>query len=414
MVFETTRSAKACVAKFDQTNKMGNTMTVFTDPLGKERQGYIDEKVYGIPRRQVDISSEFIPRPEVYVDQPAVHLDNTHSPHVPTEHPPLPPPAEQEDCYSDDSNAAHDRHSTLSMPDDYLEPDSDYFSSREPRSNHRYSSKDIEFTDEERSESSRQRWNRGHSRDPIRDHPRDKYMNSHWPPQHMPDRDMLPSYDQRGNDRFANSRTDYSGHDRVSRYARGHHANRHFQDPEHFWEKEFHHSHHTERDRNRHLYLDTGPPMSNRHSYEQMHEPPPSRHQVQSVPEHVLHERAISGKDQLSHEQTPPVRGASPKEPCDESHVPSDDEALPNAEQSDTPVVETPSESAPLDLDSRIQMMLNMNKDLAGFGAPEPVPASPVEPAPPAPLEPPMNRPPPIDYSMPPPDVRELDLHAIS
>lgn len=70
-----------CIERFDQTTKMGNLMTVFTDPLGKERQSHIDEKVYGIARRGSEYSSTELP--PAALNEPAVIPMNELSSNTP-------------------------------------------------------------------------------------------------------------------------------------------------------------------------------------------------------------------------------------------------------------------------------------------------------------------------------------------
>ncbi|CAH1801412.1 unnamed protein product [Owenia fusiformis] len=50
VMFESTKSARMCVEKFDQTSKMGNIMTVFLDTMGKERQKIIQSLIADKPQ----------------------------------------------------------------------------------------------------------------------------------------------------------------------------------------------------------------------------------------------------------------------------------------------------------------------------------------------------------------------------
>ena len=365
-------------------------MTVFTDPLGKERQGYIDEKVYGIPRRQVDFPSEFIPRPEVYVEPPVPMAEHTRTPLVATDQPPMPTENDHEEYHGEEDH------------EEYLPEPTDEYVDQEPSGYHpphehnkRYDDYGNGYIDyEHKSLSGSQRWDRDYYRDSGRDRPRDHYDSRHYHRdsrgRHMNhrDRDMyergVPTdrHDRRFRDRYDDG--DYRTRDRDNRYSRGHTSSRHDRDTERYSPPRPSHLD-REYDYDRRSHIEYGRSLSERATREPV---PPVHDHVSSVldgPPRILQHPL--------HESLPPGHIAGVEEPAESD---SQEEVSQGEEEQAPEAAPTP---ATLDLDSRIQMMLNQNKDLAGFGAPEPVTATPTEPAPPPvimPLEP--QVPPPVGY----------------
>lgn len=389
VVFETTRSAKACVDKFDQTNKMGNTMTVFTDPLGKERQSYIDEKVYGIPRRQVDYPSEFIPRPEVYVEPPEPMAERTHTPHIPTEQPVLPSHSDQDDIPMEE-----DPH-----PDDYVDSDFPYSGDphfhppHEPYNKHSEGFPTNGCIDYNHQPNPGGRHWGGHHREFADEHSRGGYYNSNREFHQHSRGDYHP------NDRFYNRNSDM--YDRRMPPDR----------PPHFVpHKQLHGSADGERGYIGRSYRNDPSRGDNRDA--RYSNPPPEHYrEANFYPPPPSHEEAAHDRRsrlETSSSSEPPAHEARQEPvPVDNNRVTDSDsegESSQDEHQPSTPVEEEAVEPAALDLDSRIQMMLNQNKDLAGFGAPEPVTATPAEsvaPPPPInmPLEPQTSMAPPINYA---------------
>ena len=384
---------------------MGNLMTVFTDPLGKERQGYIDEKVYGIPRRQIDYRSDFNPKPEVYVEPSEMshtpHIPTGQTPHMPTQTPHIPT---QTPCLSHDPNLPNDLgeypeeshhdmtggfqeshpghphgafeelnhgqwpfNSRLQEPEPppshkngYREEEvrvnadnrrraRDYFTSRdEGKFRDLYNDRDRgklgrhDSRDDRRGSyhDRRDRDNRDYDRD--RDRDRNRFRDR--------ERDRERRYDRRDDWDRARESLDTRNRDRDSRYGRGQTISRHGRDAEHHREPPPQKANHAETEIDRRLELDILRDIDKLRSR--------------------LEEQPVSTPES-SDSQPAPV-----EQPPEALETPNAD-ASPAADN-DSPA----GEPGGLDLDSRIMMMLNQNKDLAGFGAPEPVAVSDSVPPP--------------------------------
>lgn len=412
VVFETTRAAKICVEKFNQATKMGNLMTVFTDPLGKERQGYIDEKVYGIPRRQVDYRSDFNPKPEVYVEP----SERSHTPHIPTgqtphistqtpylshdpnlpneygeypeenyqdnsghlEHPQYPqqeglenhnhghPPTNdrlREPEQMPYENGYREEEERLNM--DNRRRDRDHFTNRDDgKMRDLYNERDqgklnrYDSRDDRRGNyhNRRDRDNRDYNRDRDRYRDRDR------------DRDRGERrYDRRDDRRDewdkARDSQDNRSRDRDSRYGRGQTISRHGRDSEQHREPLNIRPNQTETEIDRHLELNILRDIDKLRS--RLEEQPSAS--LESTDSHIHPQDQHGGESETLTADASPAEDTSPA-----------------------------ADPGGLDLDSRIMMMLNQNKDLAGFGAPEPVAPSDAVPAPMMPLDPQTGQPPPV------------------
>lgn len=372
-------------------------MTVFTDPLGKERQGYIDEKVYGIPRRQVDYPSEFIPRPEVYVE-PLIPDEEIRTPHVPSEPlPPLPTTMSHMGHEHHHMDETSNEHLPVAGHEDYTDSSAPYHNSHlhaphEPSmltSGVKYPSA---ATDMYTNCSSN-----GYNRD----------YNDHWSEQ----RDSAQYHDREYSRDHSND--DYhTFNDSAHYHSRGDHSDvgvgRYNRLPEPH-DRLKHYDMHNELDGGPHEGIYDDDDSMGRDRDGQFTRVNATSRQGRDSDHHAVthssslrHHQYVEDVGSVSGMDNSHITERMPLEPPGDEHraqVESDmtldpggqtEEAVPE-QSSASPESEAPPDPGTLDLDSRIKMMLNMNKDLAGFGAPEPVTVAPVEPAPPPtimPLEP--------------------------
>jgi len=322
------------VAKFDQTKKMGNTMTVFTDPLGKERQGYIDERVYGIPRRHADGLSGLVPKPEMYVGT----QDSMHTPHIPHSSQDMYADEFAQDGYHQEGYAYGEYDHSGYPPNGYEEHPRAYEGREYERTEYQgYDSTHVENVsyhgtpaakgDALRGNGYRDYGDRDRRRDYVGDDSRGQYddSTSRHPPEH---------------------RLRVSDHNLEGRE---HHQNMSY-------------------DESRPSGIETRESQDSRYN----HRHQDSEH-LREGTSHYLSERGV-GETQpaaISSEMNDNMESETPVSSADES-----------TNQPPTPP-EPETDPGSLDLDARIKLMLNMNKDLAGFGAPEPVTAPPADPAPP-------------------------------
>ncbi|WAR03387.1 SE1BA-like protein [Mya arenaria] len=95
VVFTSSKAAKACAAKLNQTSKMGNIMEVYVDQLGTERQKVIDSILENKPKVQMQKppSPKIDPRTGLPLDiSNALHIDHD-TPVIPLQQTNAPPPA---------------------------------------------------------------------------------------------------------------------------------------------------------------------------------------------------------------------------------------------------------------------------------------------------------------------------------
>lgn len=361
---------------------MGNTMTVFTDPLGKERQGYIDEKVYGIPRRQVDYKTDFNPKPEIYVEPSNIPTERSNTPHIPSGLTPhVPHDAHMQNDYGEYSDHEgqgyqeglddlHNDHlqqpiSTTDynhkqLPPEHLNhvayPDKRVDDRTRYGNGHR---EELDRTDRDHRYKDMRDYRRDHrddhntSRDLYNDRDRDR--NRYGRRDSIRDNRDSDRGSKRGDDRVADRGNDRGGYNDRRDRIRDRYDGRRRDDRGSLDSRS--------RDRDSERHYGRGQTIS-RHGRDSPHhrEPLPSRtnHQHSELDQHL-------GRD---------LRDREPEEVAQSQPPPELEPVLNNETAECTPQDEDNSPSAEagaLDLDSRIMMMLNLNKDLAGFGAPEPV-----------------------------------------
>jgi len=343
-VFETTRAAKLCVEKYNQTSKMGMTMTVFTDPLGKERQGYIDENVYGIPRRQTDYIHNDYPL-EVNAQPTIIPIDDPSTQHTP--HIPMNPEG------FDESNGSESATFHRAHPEE-----------------HKQFGNDGHYSDQSPSQYNGE-WERRESRDMRNsgDHIRDRGRY---------DKRTRPAYDDyRKRDHSRERRRDWGREDRYWDDSRDDRRSDMRRDTDR--DRDSYHdrgrSHHDDRGRGRRRddrgWGDRG------------------RDRRDSDYSHDSRDRGRRNSE-YSRDLDKSNRERSRKE-RERRKDPDYDRSVSDAEiRPEEGTEEGAADAGALDLDSRIQMMLNQSKALVGFGSPEHVPSVPPPPHPPAaaPMEP--------------------------
>lgn len=317
-------------------------MTVFTDPLGKKRQSYIDEKVYGIPRRMVDYRNELpalsepavIPINEQPTQTPGINLstslhhrppDNTVQDEIPSEN------------YHDTNQHRHGHYQDVPI-ERHVEPrvKTDEMYSNLSRNDNNYRS---EYRNHRGSANEPTNEGRDRSRR-LNTHDRGKNENRRDQRTDQRERDHRDSRDFRRND--YNKMLD---RDRYNR-DHDHHNNRdtrggHHRDRHGFDDK-------NTRGRGSDKFSDSRQSGSDfryneRRKYDDNHK----RDSYKS------NSRPRTPKlDEDSSSNTADATAEAPKPPEEDLL-----DSMSNTESSEA-----------LDLDSRLQMMLNRSRDLANFG----------------------------------------------